>query len=436
MESPVGSRPPSPDLTVPPPGIGTGVYGAVRTGVATAFNSLVSGISQRSTTRGDDIIPPIQARVRPQDSMAQYTRAFDQRRTIAEAAKKLAEWSAAGEQRGEGGEQGQEDEEDDARGAQPIHAHGGRHGSGNTRSAARNRATREREEIVMLGTLGARHRAGQERQELPEGQQPGLAESLAVAAATNSRIHSAAEGITEEQLHVTREKIQYDRRKFHFAIVGRAGSGKSSLINAFLNRKPGEPGAARTGPIGTTAEICRFQDPGPRPPRQWAVWFDVPGVETLGIPHLEYFKNQGLYAFNAIILVIGDRFEEFDCSIMASCQKHEIPCIIVRSKLDQHIDNMLKERDEDYQYTWRESMVKAARDECRTIFREQTRAMVEEALHKADLECQKVFCVSRFALKSAYNGTPIHGSVPEDRLDEQELVDILESFAITRRYLY
>lgn len=78
----------------------------------------------------------------------------------------------------------------------------------------------------------------------------------------------------EHALRTTRYSPNY----FHFAIVGRAGSGKSSLINAFRNLRNKDPGAAETGTKETTLRLARYPDPGKVPPRKWMVWFDVQGL--------------------------------------------------------------------------------------------------------------------------------------------------------------
>lgn len=153
---------------------------------------------------------------------------------------------------------------------------------------------------------------------------------------------------TAHEFSTALEKAQYDKTNFHIAIVGKTGCGRSSLINAFLNLKPTDSGAAPTGVTETTLEMKRYSDPGTQPPRPWTVWYDIPGAGTQRIPHFQYFTNQALFIFDIILLVIGDRVEETDCAIIQSCLKFNIPFIIIRSKADQHIMNMMRDQDEDY----------------------------------------------------------------------------------------
>lgn len=235
---------------------------------------------------------------------------------------------------------------------------------------------------------------------------------------------------TEVEFRAAQKKVQYSESNFHFAIVGKAGCGKSSLINAFLNLKPTDPRAAPTGITETTLEICRYPDPGKQAPRSWTVWYDVPGAGTQRIPRLQYFTNQALFVFDIIILAIGDRFEETDCQIIRSCIEFGIPFFIVRSKADQHISNMMRDEDESYQGPFDSGDFFQS---CRQTFIDMSEDMVRGELERAGLPVQKVYCVSKRALRDTYNGSLQKSVGPDAVSHEMALVKEFMLAAYQRR---
>ncbi|KAI6097548.1 interferon-inducible GTPase-domain-containing protein, partial [Pisolithus sp. B1] len=112
---------------------------------------------------------------------------------------------------------------------------------------------------------------------------------------------------------IAKRRMQYQEGLFHFAVAGVAGSGKSSLINAFRGLRNREAGAATTGVTETTRVFNRYPDPDPQQP---VVWYDIPGANTLSIPEWQYFNAQGLYIFDCIIVLFADRFTATDIAIL------------------------------------------------------------------------------------------------------------------------
>lgn len=205
---------------------------------------------------------------------------------------------------------------------------------------------------------------------------------------------------TRDEVQHALQSTGYSASNFHFAIVGRAGSGKSSLINAFRNLGNQDPGAAKTGTKETTLEIGRYPDPGDQPPRRWIVWFDVPGAGTHRVSHHDYFIKQQLYVFDLIILAIGDRFEEIDSNIVENCARFKIPVFIVRSKANMHILNSM----EDYGFDRIEES-KRCYEYCREQFIQDTNTTVEEELTRQGLAMQPVYIVSRDVLRRTYHAS-------------------------------
>lgn len=235
---------------------------------------------------------------------------------------------------------------------------------------------------------------------------------------------------TADEFNAAKQRVQYSPRNFHFAIVGKAGCGKSSLINSFLNLKATDPAAAPTGITETTLEIGRYPDPGTQPPRPWTVWYDIPGAGTQRISHWQYFTNQALFVFDIIILAIGERFEEMDCQIICSCIEFKIPFFIVRSKADQSIKNMMTDADEDYPGPFDSGEFY---QKCRQSFRESSQKSVSMELDRAGLPDQVVYCVSKRALRDVYN-SPLEASIqPDDVSHEMALVEQLMWAVYLRR---
>ena len=118
---------------------------------------------------------------------------------------------------------------------------------------------------------------------------------------------------TKEEFQSAKKRIQYDPKKFHFAVCGGSGAGKSSLINAFRGLKNSSPQAAHTGVDETTMVITRYPDPREELPYKRFVWYDCPGAGTLKTPSWKYFNQQGLFIFDIIILVYATVIIPYQC---------------------------------------------------------------------------------------------------------------------------
>ncbi|KAK0213344.1 interferon-inducible GTPase-domain-containing protein [Desarmillaria ectypa] len=230
---------------------------------------------------------------------------------------------------------------------------------------------------------------------------------------------------SREQFEATKQRF-YKEGKFHLAIAGISGTGKSSLINAFRGIWDDEPGAAATDIVESTAIVTPYPDPNPANP---FIWFDVPGSGTLSCSDWTYFNDQGLYIFDAIIVLFNDRFTATDIAILKNCERYKIPTYIVRSKSDIHIENVVKRKKRGAGA--RRDPTKIL-DEARREYITKTQESVRLNLMKNDppIRSQKMYAVSRDTLTMVVREESLEDSLV---LNELELLkDILQD-AYSRR---
>eukprot|EP01055_Gregarina_sp_Pseudo9_P001686 Gregarina_sp_Pseudo_9__1685@NODE_2139_length_1132_cov_39_679780_g1973_i0_p1_GENE_NODE_2139_length_1132_cov_39_679780_g1973_i0NODE_2139_length_1132_cov_39_679780_g1973_i0_p1_ORF_typecomplete_len340_score51_49IIGP/PF05049_13/7_5e02IIGP/PF05049_13/1_4e53MMR_HSR1/PF01926_23/7_1e08FeoB_N/PF02421_18/1_9e07WEMBL/PF05701_11/1_9e07JAKMIP_CC3/PF16034_5/1_7e06RsgA_GTPase/PF03193_16/4_7e05RsgA_GTPase/PF03193_16/83AAA_15/PF13175_6/6_1e02AAA_15/PF13175_6/0_0014Filament/PF00038_21/4_3e05GTP_EFTU/PF00009_27/0_0 len=233
---------------------------------------------------------------------------------------------------------------------------------------------------------------------------------------------------TKLDIFRAKNRLRYKEGYFHIAIAGRSGTGKSSLLNALRALRNKDPKAAPVGHIETTMEITRYESPNPT---DKALWYDIPGAGTLNIPRWDYFKNQCLYMFDAVILAWDNRLMDTDLAILTHCRHLQIPCFVVRSKCDQVLLSTREEIVEDLEdlrifstSSNFQSQFKSRYEPAVAKFRRETKACFDNLCKKNSLPPCVVYLVSARCLYRVLKGDASVSRDP-DELDEISLVSAL-----------
>ncbi|ORE11662.1 hypothetical protein BCV72DRAFT_246705 [Rhizopus microsporus var. microsporus] len=110
--------------------------------------------------------------------------------------------------------------------------------------------------------------------------------------------------ISEDVKTMVRRAIGLDCDRFYnIAVVGAAGTGKSSLVNGILGYPDNDQYAAAIHEAGGhTTEPRGYRHPDLRNMILW----DMPGAGTLANNDKTYFEDNYLYAFDSLIIVTAE----------------------------------------------------------------------------------------------------------------------------------
>ncbi|KAF9038190.1 interferon-inducible GTPase-domain-containing protein [Panaeolus papilionaceus] len=219
---------------------------------------------------------------------------------------------------------------------------------------------------------------------------------------------------TEEIKQRFRQRYRIQDSKINIAIVGEAGMGKSSLLNALRGLSPRDRGAAPTGFNETTAIVQGYPDL--RNPN--IVWYDVPGASTPTVQGWMYFAEQGLFVFSLIVVVFADRFTQTTGTLISNANKCSIPAFLVRTKADQLVRNVLDDYEDE----------PLSDREARELVVTETRQMVAGNLARLKLPMQRVYIVSKFAMKRLVSSGDTSAVIDEQRvLDDIRHLGLLDN---------
>ncbi|KAF9043950.1 immunity-related GTPases-like protein, partial [Panaeolus papilionaceus] len=121
----------------------------------------------------------------------------------------------------------------------------------------------------------------------------------------------------------------------HVAVVGESGTGKSTFINAIRGLSSGSAGSATSSINECNATVTRYEDPR----HTDLVWYDVPGSNTATVTCWSYFMDQGLFAFDALVLVFSNRFTQTVSTVLKNAKTCNKPVFLVRTMADQIMAN-------------------------------------------------------------------------------------------------
>ncbi|KAJ3802029.1 P-loop containing nucleoside triphosphate hydrolase protein [Lentinula aff. detonsa] len=211
---------------------------------------------------------------------------------------------------------------------------------------------------------------------------------------------------SESQMDSLRKSRGFREGAFHVGVAGLTGTGKSSLINALMGVVTGTPEAVPTG-NQYTKTVGRYIDARRNYPH---IWYDVPGAGTLTAPSWNYFHDQGLFVFDAIMVVWDNRFTDVDIAVLENCVRLKIPTFIIRTKSDVHISNIeermrdVVEADPTLTNKDRKSRSTVIPFSARAEYISETRQGVELSLHNANLPPMKVYLVSNKTITKIVQG--------------------------------
>jgi len=153
-----------------------------------------------------------------------------------------------------------------------------------------------------------------------------------------------------------------------YAVMGKAGTGKSSLINA-LAKYCGKPGPPPCQVFAAKEGHLEDREPAPvfftLPNGANVALFDRPGVGAAIGGGNKYIQDQGLKWWTGVIVSVDSRVGTEDAVLNRVCQEIKTPVIVVRNKFEED----LKKEIETAQFMGQKVDESSFKEDCRDYMR-------------------------------------------------------------------
>ncbi|GMH45890.1 hypothetical protein BSKO_13853 [Bryopsis sp. KO-2023] len=147
------------------------------------------------------------------------------------------------------------------------------------------------------------------------------------------------------------------------AITGESGTGKSSLLDAILERN-----AAKTGIVECTTSPTRYIMPADGALAGKVNFWDLPGVGTMNFPADRYVCEMGMRYFDAVLVVLHNRVKETNVEVVKELDRYKVPVVVVVNKMDDIVksaaDDEGWDEDETFGYIRHQHVENFARNGC------------------------------------------------------------------------
>ncbi|VDI62812.1 Hypothetical predicted protein, partial [Mytilus galloprovincialis] len=143
------------------------------------------------------------------------------------------------------------------------------------------------------------------------------------------------DGIVKTTLYVRKKLNEVKTGIIKFAVIGRSGVGKSSLIKLMLDLQKGSDNYAETGSGDTTKKMTEYK----HPKNKNITFSDMPGFGTIQMPTEKFTSEFGpqLHTFDFFFIFLDTVIMEGDLWLVKHLQGYGTPYCLVRSKIDEDV---------------------------------------------------------------------------------------------------
>lgn len=324
------------------------------------------------------------------------------------------------------------------------------------REAFEKERKEQREEALKLQKKT--EEAKQKQEELAREKEEIKKETAAMQKKFKRELNAATEALRAEREFLTKDypkpewlKVPIPGQTENFlnlCVSGTAGSGKSSLLNLLFGFHRFDADVFLTGCMSDTTKVPKILPlPIPGLPEGAVFGIDIPGADTPYAPLdgnkeyvdpktgekkvlLPYVPRYGLRYMDFVIVLTDARFRVSETKIIHELTKHNVPFILVASKVDQAISSVRNGGDG----LDMDSPVDVILEHYRGVVMESLREIkVESALKKNQKVCAGSMCLGVFFVQCLNMADPMRPFDCRSMFDYPKMMKcISESFTKVR----